>query len=117
MASSMPAMQDMPEKMRRCIQNCLECANICHQTIHHCLEMGGKHADPAHIRLLMDCAEACMMSASMMARQSSFHAQHCHLCAEICEACEKSCRKTGDDAQILACADACKQCAKSCREM
>jgi hypothetical protein len=43
-------------EMQECIDNCTQCHNICVETIDHCLEMGGKHADTAHIRILQDCA-------------------------------------------------------------
>jgi uncharacterized protein YcnI len=47
----------MTSEMRECIQNCLNCYAICLETAHHCLTMGGKHADPEHIGLLKACAE------------------------------------------------------------
>ena len=117
LASTTPQMQGMSEEMRRCIQDCLECANICEQTIAYCLTKGGKHASPEHIRVMRDCAESCMMAASMMARDSNFQSEHCALCADICRACEESCEKFGGDAQMKACADACRQCGDSCRRM
>ncbi|HLV21625.1 MAG TPA: four-helix bundle copper-binding protein [Polyangiaceae bacterium] len=117
LASSTPAMQGMTEQMRRCIQDCLECANICEQTIQFCLQLGGKHAAPDHIRLLRDCAETCLMSAAMMSRGSHFHRQHCALCAEICKACADSCARLGREPQLQTCADACRKCEQSCRQM
>lgn len=117
LASSTPMVQGMSEELRRCIQDCLECANICEQTIQFCLQQGGKHAAPDHIRMLRDCADSCLMSAAMMSRQSSFHSQHCQLCAEICHACAESCDKMGTDPQMKACADACRTCEDSCKKM
>lgn len=117
LASSTPAMQALSEDIRRCIQDCLECANICEQTIAFCLQQGGPHADPAHIRLLRDCAETCLMSAAMMSRGSIFHKQHCALCADVCRACAKSCDQVGKEAQMQSCADACRRCEQSCRKM
>src|SRR5450830_1628598 len=52
--------------MRSCIQECTNCHGICVETITHCLEMGGKHAEAAHIRLLLDCAEICQTSANFI---------------------------------------------------
>jgi len=43
-------------KMRECIQECHSCYYICLESVTHCLEMGGEHAQPEHIRLLLDCA-------------------------------------------------------------
>ena len=104
-------------EMQECIQNCIDCARSCKETLAHCLSKGGKHAAEAHIRLLIDCAEACDMSASMMLRGSEFHAQHCALCADICKACEESCEEFPDDATMKRCEDACRRCFESCRRM
>jgi len=34
--------------------------------MNYCLEMGGKHTEPAHFRLMMACAEMCRTSAHFM---------------------------------------------------
>ncbi|MBS7789359.1 four-helix bundle copper-binding protein [Roseococcus sp. SDR] len=97
---------------------CLDCHATCVATIAHCLEHGGKHADAAHIRIMMDCAQICLTCADFMLRGSD-HAHHlCKECAEICRACEASCRAVADgDAMDLTCAEACKACAESCSRM
>ena len=112
-----PHFAQLDEKMQACIKDCLACATVCEQTITHCLRKGGKHAAPDHIQLLTDCAAMCQTSAMMMARNSSFHARHCALCADVCKACEESCEQFGADAQMKACADACRTCHEACREM
>jgi hypothetical protein len=106
----------MSEEMQRCIQACLDCHRICLETVTHCLQMGGKHADPAHIRLLLDCAEICQTSANFMLRGSDLHGRTCAVCAEVCERCAQDCAQF-DDAQMKACAEACRRCAESCRRM
>lgn len=104
--------------MEECIDNCTQCHNICVETIQHCLEMGGKHADAAHIRILQDCAQACATSADFMLRGSDLHPQTCGVCADACERCAKSCEEIADgDEQMLTCAEMCRTCADSCREM
>lgn len=107
----------MAEAMRRCIQECMSCFSICEQTLAHCLRKGGKHASADHVQLLIDCAESCRMSVSMMSRESQFHGRHCAMCAEICKACEESCEHFENDAQMKACADACRAYAQACRQM
>jgi hypothetical protein len=105
-------------EMQECIDNCTQCHNICVETIDHCLEMGGKHADAAHIRILQDCAQACATSADFMLRGSDLHPQTCGVCAEACERCAESCEELADgDEQMLRCAEMCRTCAASCREM
>lgn len=107
----------MSEEMQRCIQECLNCHSICLQSVTYCLQMGGKHAEPSHVRLLLDCAEICQTSANFMLRGSELHGRTCGVCAEVCEACARSCDQMGDDAMMRACADACRRCAESCRHM
>lgn len=105
------------EKMRECIENCQTCHEVCLEMVPHCLEMGGRHAEPEHIRLLLDCAEICQTSANFMLRGSDFHPQTCGVCAEICEACAADCETFTDDPEMQRCAEICRTCAASCREM
>jgi hypothetical protein len=88
------------------------------ETIAYCLQMGGKHADPRHIRLMMDCAQICATSADFMLRGSDFHTRTCGVCAELCAACADSCQQIGPhDAQMQRCVEVCRECATSCRRM
>lgn len=104
-------------QMENCIRDCQDCATTCIDTVSHCLQKGGPHTEPGHIRLLTDCIEICHLAAKFMQRGSDLHAETCRACAVICERCEKSCREFGDDPVMVACADACRQCAESCRKM
>lgn len=105
------------QEMQHCIQNCLDCHSICLNTIGYCLQQGGHHAEPSHIKLLMDCAQSCQTSADFMLRSSQFHAQFCGTCAQVCEQCAQDCDRMGNDAQMQACAEMCRRCAQSCRQM
>jgi hypothetical protein len=111
-------MHTMPDQqMRDCIQECQRCHDICMETITHCLEMGGDHAEPGHIQLLSDCAEICQTSANFMLRTSDFHGQVCGVCAEVCERCAEDCERFEDDEMMQQCAEICRSCARSCSEM
>jgi hypothetical protein len=129
-ASSQPALLQASEKvstseghhmmddMRRCIQLCQDCHVLCIQMIGHCLQLGGRHAAPDHIRLLTDCAQMCATTADFMARGSSLHDRTCGLCAEICRLCAESCKQLqGDDQLVKQCAEMCRGCAESCERM
>jgi hypothetical protein len=105
------------DEMQQCIDSCQSCQGICLESIGHCLEVGGKHADADHIRMLIACAEICDTSARFMLLGSEHHAGTCELCAEVCEACAKECEQFGDDEMMQRCADICRRCAESCREM
>lgn len=107
----------MDQSLEQCIQNCLDCARICMETLTYCHEQGGKHAEPAHLKLLMDCSEICQTCAHFMLRGSQFHPQLCAVCAQVCTQCAESCGQFGGDAKMQACAEVCRRCAESCRQM
>jgi hypothetical protein len=103
--------------MKDCIDNCTECHRVCLEALTYCLTKGGAHAEASHILALIDCAQACTLSADFMLRGSALHDRSCALCAEACERCAASCDKFGNDAKMKACAEICRRCAKSCHEM
>ncbi len=107
----------MSGEMDTCIQNCWDCYRICSQLLSHCLEKGGKHADPQHIKLLGECAKICNLSADFMLHKSDYQAAICEVCAEICIACAESCEAIADDEMMKKCVDACRKCASSCEQM
>jgi hypothetical protein len=112
------AHRKLTAEMRECLDNCNDCRAACLETVAHCLALGGHHASPAHIQLLLDCAEICATSAGFLARGSERHAETCDVCAEICDACAESCESMGaGDETMTRCAAACRQCADSCRKM
>ena len=108
-------MQNLSSEMQQCIQNALDCHATClHMLSNHCLEAGGKHVEPKHFKLMLDCAQICITSADFMLRQSDHHQHICAECAEICTACADSCEAVGD---MQTCVDACRKCAASCGAM
>lgn len=104
------------ENMEQCIQNCLDCHHICLETVTHCVQMGGKHAEAEHIRLLLDCSEICQTSANFMIRGSEFHSRTCGVCAEVCQRCAEDCDRFEEEF-MKQCAEMCRRCAESCRQM
>lgn len=107
----------LSEEMRACAQLCGDCRAICIETSAHCLEMGGRHAQAAHLNLLLNCAEICETSSSFLLRSSLLHTATCRACAEVCGECARSCRGIGSDATMLRCAEICERCAESCFQM
>lgn len=105
----------MAHGTQECIEACQNCHSVCLQmAMNHCLEIGGKHVEPEHFRLMLSCAEICQTSANFMLSGSPLHSRICAACAEVCEACAQSCEKVGD---MDACVEACRRCAESCRKM
>jgi hypothetical protein len=108
-------MHPMDEEMRRCVDDCLACHRVCLTTLsQHCLDVGGKHVEPRHTRLMLACAEICRTSAFFMELGTEFHKRTCAVCAEVCAECAKSCEGFDD---MQECAEACRRCAESCRRM
>ena len=77
---------------------------------------GDEHADPKHIRTLLDCAQACETSRDFMLRGSDLHSKTCGVCADACERCAESCERLGGE-EMERCAEICRSCAESCHEM
>ncbi len=114
-APATPASHGM--MMSDCVAECEKANRACLETLRDCLERGGAHVAPAHVRLLLDCAEICQMTANFMLRGSAVHGIACGACAEVCERCAESCETFSGDSKMAACAETCRTCAKSCREM
>lgn len=108
--------QTMSKDMQSCIDNCLECAATCEQTLSYCLSQGGKHAEAKHIKLLLDCIDICHTSARLILRGSEQHSVTCRACADICRLCADACNAMGDET-MKRCATVCEKCASSCESM
>ncbi len=109
---------EMDPMIKQCIKDCIDCHSSCLETMRHCLHMGGKHAGPSHITLMIDCAEICQTSADFMLNGSEYIHKVCEVCAEICDKCAESCERIDpDDRHMESCAGICRICAGSCRQM
>jgi hypothetical protein len=109
-------MAHLSPEMQQCIQECRNCHAVCLETVTHCLQTGGKHAEAEHIRLMLDCVEICQTSANFMLRGSDLHPRTCAVCAEVCERCAQDCDRFDED-WMKRCAETCRRCAESCRRM
>ena len=98
-----------------CIDNCQSCHAIFLQMLsRHRLEIGGKHVEPAHLKIMMDCAQICRVSADIIQRGSALLGNICAICAEVCQRCAVFCDEVGD---MHDCVKACRACADSCAKM
>ena len=103
------------EEMGSCITACLECHRVClHEALTHCLEMGGKHTEPAHFRLMMNCADICQTSANFVLSGSDLHKLTCAVCAKVCADCAESCEAVGE---MEHCVGVCRKCSEICAKM
>jgi hypothetical protein len=103
--------------MKHCIEKCRDCHDVCVQTVVHCLEKGGRHAEAPRVRLLLDCAQICNTSEDFLLRGSDLHELTCGVASEICARCAEECERLGDDPTMRHCAETCRRCAASCAQM
>jgi len=74
-----------------------------------CLEEDNVKMMKDCIRLDMDCAQICSLTAALLARESE-HGEHLlKECAEICGLCATECEKHASEMEH------CKECAAACR--
>jgi hypothetical protein len=101
--------------IEECIDECLNCHRVClHTAMTHCLEEGGEHTEPNHLRLMLNCAEICQTSANFMISGSDVHHLTCRACAEVCRRCADNCERIGE---MEECVTACRSCAEACQRM
>ncbi len=96
--------------LNNCAAECNHCATVC-------LDEQDVKMLAKCIKLDIDCAEICTLTASLLARGSE-HGNHLKKeCAEVCDACADECEKHAkmgmDHCKI--CAEACRACADACR--
>lgn len=112
--SKAPMQHDMTAQMRACADACDACRRQCLILIAHGLESGGELASAPHLQAVMDCAAICAATADFLARGSARHAALCRLCADVCRACEASCRSMPQGSTVARCADLCDACEEAC---
>jgi len=109
------SMNNLSRQTSEAISALHHCSAMCSSmAMTHCLELGGEHARPQHLRLMLDCAAFCAFTAGALGRKSQFHTRFASLCAEVCETCEKDCAAIGG---MEDCVQACRTCAALCRDV
>lgn len=99
--------QELMNALNNCAAECNHCATAC-------LDEQDVKMLARCIKLDIDCADICLLTASFVARDSE-HANHLlKECAEICEACAEECEKHAHMEHCRKCADACRHCAEAC---
>ena len=101
--------QSLIDALNNCAAECNHCASACLDE--HDVKMLARC-----IKLDLDCAQICTLTASLIARGSE-HGNHLTKeCAEVCNACAEECEKhasMGMD-HCKTCAEACRRCAEAC---
>jgi hypothetical protein len=107
----------------RCIEAAAACAQACTVCADACLGEEDVKAMVTCIRLDLDCAEVCRVTATLLARPSHRDAPalraQLQACAEMCRACGEECARHGEHGMehCRICAEACHECAEACDAM
>jgi hypothetical protein len=92
----------------------LKCVSECDYCAAACLDEQDVKMLAQCIKLNLDCAQICQLTASYLSRGSE-HAEHVMKeCAEICEACVEECEKHKHMQHCKQCAEVCRSCAEAC---
>lgn len=105
-----------------CIDACIECEQACTSCADACLSESGPEHLTKCIRLNLDCADVCGVTARVITRQTGYDAPTTksvlESCAEICATCAEECEHhAGDHEHCRICADACRRCEEACRSL
>ena len=104
-----------------CIAECYDCASACTSCADACIsELDVVHLRQC-IRLNLDCADVCRMTATLCARRTGsnddIQRAALTLCADACDTCHQECARHGEHHEhCRACAAACRRCAEACRD-
>lgn len=102
---------------QKCIEACTGCAQECQEMLFtHCLEKGGEHLKPEHVKLMSDCIDVCNTAVKLMLKDSEYAPDLCAICADLCDDCADSCEEIGGK-EMTRCAETCRKCADLCRSM
>ena len=77
--------------MQSCIDACNKCAQACLECFNACLNEPDLNARKNCVKMLVECAMMCQMSAATMSMGGSFTTEHCQMCAKVCDKCAEEC--------------------------
>lgn len=103
-------------KHQSCIDACTKCAQACYECFDACLNEPDVNARKNCIKGLIECAQMCEMSVSLMSMNGQAAKDHCRLCATTCAKCAQECSMFKDD-HCQKCAQECRTCADECKKM
>ncbi len=104
------------ENHRQLITALNDCATECNHCATACLDEQDVKMLSKCIKLDIDCAAICSLTATLLARASE-HGHHLlKECAEVCNACAEECEKHAGMGMehCRKCAEACRACAQAC---
>lgn len=111
----------MENNMKAILEACLKCATECNRCYGECLKNntgGNKHNC---ITTCKDCADICLLTASLVARNSKYANDLIAVCSKVCKECSETCKQSceGENScsvECLTCANTCAECAEICKQ-
>lgn len=98
------------ERFQNAVELVNQCAGACNESFAGCLQAGGEHATADHLQYILDCAEACRLSAEFMQRHSPNYMDAVSLCASVARSCAHNMRSLQDNEL----AELCERTATAC---
>jgi hypothetical protein len=110
------------QKLRACIDACLECAQACTACADACLSENMVADLRKCIRTNLDCADVCEATGRVLSRHTGYDAI---LTRAVLDACADACKACGDECGSHAsmhehcrvCAESCRRCEQACQEL
>ena len=92
-----------------------DCAAACNHCATACLDEEDVKMMVKCIKIDLDCAAICSLTATLLARGSE-HGKHLlKECIEVCNACAEECEKHAHMQHCKKCAEDCRKCAEACK--
>lgn len=104
----------MKNKNSELISTLSACADACYTCLTACLKEEEVQKMVKCIRLDLDCAQICQLTAAFISRDSDHAKQLMKECAEICSKCAQECAKHNHMEHCKICSEMCKKCAEMC---
>ena len=110
------------EALARCIEACLGWSATCTSCADACLSEDDVRELVRCIRLDLDCADVCDVTARVLTRQTPGDATllraTVEACALACRVCAEECERHAEHHEhCRVCADACRRCAEACNDL
>lgn len=107
------------DALARCIEECFACAQSCTSCADACLSEEMVAQLRKCIRLNLDCADICEVTARVLTRQTEYDAPTSkalvQACREACTTCAEECASHADmHEHCKICADVCRRCSEAC---
>jgi len=108
--------------LETCLEACLACEQACTACADACLVEEDVHRLVRCIRLNLDCAAVCSVTARVLSRQtappSDLIQQQLATCTAFCKACAVECEGHAHRHEhCRVCAEACRACESACRAL